>query len=156
MIRKLIEKMMGRGLIFCANIAEGAHGDGCVTRKVDAVQALRFVLVKVGSDSDHVAVTTAATERPLGVCDDEAAAIEDNINVQLLGNKQGTVLVRAHGVIAADAELVAAAAGRVDALNTGANGTYYIVGRALNASTAQDDLIEMAHCHPTQRVISGN
>lgn len=157
MIRRLINKLMtGRNLIFCANIAEGTHGDGCITKKTDAAQALRHVLVKVGSDIDHVAVTTAATERPLGICDDEATAAEEIINVQMLGQKQGTMLVAAHGAIDAEAELVAAAAGRVDALDTGTNGTYYIVGRALNATTAQDQLIEMAHCFPTQRVISGN
>lgn len=147
MIRKLLDKLMARHLIFCANIAEGTHGDGCITKKADAAQALRHVLVKIGSDIDHVAVTTACTENPLGVCDDEAEAIEDNVNVQLLGQKPGTILLRAHTAITAGAMLEAAAAGRVVTQSGGA-GAHYIVGRALNAATDQDDLVEVAHCLP--------
>jgi hypothetical protein len=162
MIRK-IKKWLGFGRLprasrgprlRLANIAEATHGDGNITKKVDAVQALRHVLVNIGSDIDHVAVTTAGTEIPLGVCDDEAAAIEDNINVQLLGQKEGTILMVAHAAITAGDMLVAAAAGRVQTLTGLGAATYYIVGRALNAATTQDDLVEVAHCVPVQRVVT--
>jgi hypothetical protein len=143
-----------RRLMILSNNAEGVHGDGCVTKQADAVQALRHVLVNIGSDNDHVAVTTAETEIPLGVCDDEAAAIDDYVNVQLLGQKQGTILMRAHAAIDAGDFLVAAAAGRVQTIDGLSSTTVYIVGRALNAATAQDDDVEVAHCLPVQRVIS--
>lgn len=143
-----------RRLVCCSNIAEGTHGDGNVTKKADAAQALRHALVKIGSDIDHVAVTTANTEIPLGVCDDEATEAEDNINVQLLGQKPGTILMRAHDAITAGDLLVPAAAGRVQTIDGLSSVTTYIVGRALNAATTQDDLVEVAHCLPVQRVIA--
>ena len=159
MIRYLIHKLKvsvyAKRYTLLSNIAEGVHGDGCITKKVDAVQALRNVLVKIGSDIDHVAVTTAATEIPLGVCDDEAAAIEDNINVQILGNKQGTILVRAHAAIGIGAFVVPAAAGRAQTIVGLTGVTTYIIGIALNAASNQDDLVEIAHCVPVQRVIAG-
>lgn len=154
LIHKLVMAATCRRLVCISNIGEGVHGDGSITKKVDAVQALRHALVKFGTDADHVAVTTANTEIPLGVCDDEAAAIEDNINVQLLGSKPGTILVRAHAAIAAGAYVVPAAAGRVQTMTGLTTVTTYIIGIALNAATNQDDLVEIAHCVPVQRVIA--
>lgn len=152
MARNLVR---GSNLVVCCNIAEGVHGDGCVSKLTDAAIALRNVLVKIGSDISHVAVTTAATEIPLGVANDEASAAEENVNVQLLGAKQGTILMVASAPITAGDLLQAAAAGKVATLGTGGAGTYYIVGRALNAAAADGDLVEVAHCVPVQRVVSG-
>jgi hypothetical protein len=120
----------------------------------DAAQALRHALVKIGSDATHVAVTTANTETPIGVCDDEADAAEDNINVQLLGQKPGTIIMKAHAAITAGDEVVPAAAGRVQTITGLSSVTVYIVGKALNAATAQDDDVEVMHCVPIQRVIA--
>jgi hypothetical protein len=143
-----IGRMFARKRLLLANIAEATHGDGNITKKVDAAQATRHVLVKIGSDIDHVAVTTACTENPLGVTDDEAAAAEDNINVQLLGQKKGTILIV--GTATAGDLLEAAASGKAVTL-TGGAGAHYIIGRALN--TATDDLIEVAHCLPVLRTV---
>jgi hypothetical protein len=147
-VKKLIRKLLGRDLIALANIAEGTHGDGNITKKADAAMATRNVLVKIGSDIDHVAVTTACTEIPLGVCNDEAAAAEDNVNIQLLGQKPGTILIV--GTATAGDLLEAAANGKAVTL-TGGAGAHYIIGRALN--TATDDLIEVAHCLPVLRTV---
>jgi hypothetical protein len=147
--------MSGGNLVVCCNIAEGVHGDGCITKLTDAALATRNVLVKIGSDISHVAVTTAGTEIPMGVVNDEASAAEEYVNVQLLGQKQGTVLMVASGVITAGDLVQAAANGKIATLGTGGNGTYYIVGRALNAATTDGDLVEVAHCLPVQRVVSG-
>jgi len=157
-MRKMMEwlrRMSGGNLVVCCNIAEGVHGDGCITKLTDAALATRNVLVKIGSDISHVAVTTAGTEIPMGVVNDEASAAEEYVNVQLLGQKQGTVLMVASGVITAGDLVQAAANGKIATLGTGGNGTYYIVGRALNAATTDGDLVEVAHCLPVQRVVSG-
>lgn len=156
-MRKMMEwlrRMSGGNLVVCCNIAEGVHGDGCITKLTDAALATRNVLVKIGSDISHVAVTTAGTEIPLGVVNDEASAAEENVNVQLLGQKQGTVLMVASAAITAGDLVVAAANGKIATLSASA-GTYYIVGRALNAATTDGDLVEVAHCLPVQRVVSG-
>ena len=153
MLRKLIARLFGRRLVLLANIAEGAHADGCKTYLTDAAQSLRHALVMFGT-ADHVAVTTADTDIPLGVCNDEADAAEDVINVQLLGQKEGTILVVAQAAIGVGAYLVPAAAGRVQTIVGLSGVTTYIVGRALNAASSQGDLVEMAHCGPVQRVIA--
>jgi hypothetical protein len=145
-MKRLFDKLFRRRRISLANIAEGVHADGCITKLADAAQATRHVLVNIGSDIDHVAVTTASTEIPLGVCDDEADAAEDNVNVKLLGQCEGTVLIV--GTATAGDLLEPAADGKCATL-TGGAGDHYIIGRALN--TATDDLIEVAHCLPTQR-----
>lgn len=140
-------------IVRLANIAEGAHSDGCITKLADAAQATTGKLVMFGT-TDHVAVTTANTDIPLGVCDDEADAAEDNVNVQLLGQKKGTILVRAHAAIGIGAFVVPAAAGRVQTIVGLSSVTTYILGIALNAASSQDDLVEIAHCVPVQRVIA--
>jgi hypothetical protein len=153
MFKKLMQWFKAPELIGCANdVAVGVHGDGCITKLADAAQAVRHALVKIGSDIGHVAVTTAASEIPLGVCDDECAAAEDEINVQLLGQKPGTILMVASAAITAGDMVVAAAAGKIATLGTG-GGTYYIVGRALTTVTTDGDLVEVAHCVPVQRVV---
>ncbi len=158
MIRFLIHKIRvavaGRRLVLLGNIGEGVHGDGCITKKADATQALRYVLVKVGSDADHVAVTTANTENPLGVCNDEAADAEDNVNVQLLGATPGTMLVRAHAALDAGDLLVPAAAGRAQTIDGLSSVSVFIIGKAMNAATDQDDLVEFVPCLPELRVIA--
>lgn len=145
----------GSPRLYLSNTAgvAGTHGDGCVTRRSDAAQPLRNALVKIGSDADHVAVTTAGTENPLGVCNDEATAAEQYVNICLLGQKPGTVIMSAHAAIAAGDMLVAAADGRVQTLPA-TSGTYYVVGRALNAAAAQDDDVEVAHTLPYPVVVS--
>ena len=142
------------GLLWLSNIAEGTHGDGNIDKLADAAISLRHVLVKIGSDVDHVAVTTANTEIPLGVANDEPAAAEDHVNVQLFSAKQGTLLVRAHAAITAGDFIVPAAAGRAQTLTGLSSVTTYIVGIAINTVTTQDDLVEFIPCVPTQRVIA--
>ncbi len=147
-----VSNLKSRPLVICANIAEGTHGDGCISKKADAVIATRNLLVKQGSDVDHIAVTTAASEIAMGVVDDEAAAIEDNVNVQLLGNKQGTILMVSDGTISANDLVTPTTGGKVAKLGT-AGGSYYIIGRAMNTASGSGDLVEVQHCVPVLRVV---
>lgn len=135
---------------FC-NIAEGTYPDGCMSRLADVALTRRHLLVKIGTDINHVAINTAS-DIPLGVVDDEAEAAEDPVNVQLLGQKPGTVLVVAGAAITAGAFVVGTAAGKVITL-PGTTGSYYIIGRALEAAGADLDVINIAHCFPILRVV---
>jgi hypothetical protein len=135
-----------------ANIAEGTYPTGCITKLVDAALTRRHLLVKIGTDINHVAINTAS-DIPLGVADDEAAAAEDDVNVQLLGQKEGTILMVAGAAITAGALLVGTASGKVITL-PGSTGTYYIIGRALDAAGADGDVINVAHSFPIQRVVA--
>lgn len=143
----------GRGQTYAlANLNEGEHEAGLITRRADAAISTRFLLVKVGTDANHVAIAGTA-DIPLGIAQDEAAAAEDRIAVQLLGSAGSTKRVVASAAIAVDAMLVAAANGKVRTLPVAA-GTYYIVGRALEAAGADGDVIEMDPCFPIQRVVT--
>ena len=116
------------GRVRLANIAEGTH-DGNITKAVDAAITERFLLAKVGSASDRVAVAGAA-DTPIGVITDEAAAVGDLVNVALFGSARSTLRMVASAAIAQGALLEPAASGRVQTL-TGTVGTHHVVGRAL-------------------------
>lgn len=128
-----------------ANIAEGVHGTGNITKAADAAITERYLLGKIGSASDRVAVCGAA-DTPIGVITDEAAAAGDTVNVALLGSVAGTVRMVASAAIAQGALLEPAASGRVQTLGAGA-GTHHVVGRALDAAAAAGDVIEVDPCY---------
>lgn len=138
-----------RNSILAANVAEGTH-KGAVTRLADAVISTKNLVVKIGSDEDHIAAA-GVSDIPLGVCTDEADAIGDEVNVNLLGSAQETQLGVASGAIAAGDMIVPGAGGTVRTLPA-SSGTYYIIGRALKAA-ADGGNVEFDPCLPVQRVI---
>jgi hypothetical protein len=131
-----------RRRIYLANVGEGRHANGVINRKADAAITERYRIVKVGSDANHIAITTAITDIPLGVCLDEPAAAETNCAVQLLNASGGTVLMRAAAAIANNDLLEATANGRVQTL-TVTTGTHYCVGRALASAANAGDPVEV-------------
>ncbi len=135
-----------RPLVTCTNIAEGVH-DCATSRQADAVIATRYLLAKVGSDATHTAITALASDFPTGIIADEAAAIGDWVELQLLGATDTTRRMVASGVIAAGVKVFTDASGKVQALPT-AIGTYWNVGVSLTAAAADGDVIEVDPCEP--------
>lgn len=150
--RAALNNARGSGELHFANIGEGTHVES-ITKKADAAITLRYAVVKIGSDIDHIAVTTANTEIPLGVCTDEADAAEDLVAVELFGAQPKTLRMVASAAITAGAFVVCTASGKIATLPA-TTGTYYIIGRALQAAGADLDVIEVATCLPTQRVVA--
>lgn len=134
-----------------ANLGTSQHA-GNISKKADAALATRYLLVKIGSDADHVAVAGAA-DIPLGVCTDEPPAAEDWCNVALFGSIGTTLPMVASAAIAAGDFVVSAANGKIRALPAAA-ATYYIIGRALEAASGDGVLIEVDPIPPTQRVVT--
>jgi hypothetical protein len=128
-------------LVGMANIAEGTRQGG-ITKFTDAAHTLRFLLVKFGSDANHVAIAGAA-DTPWGVCTDEAAAAEEEVNAQPLACCQGTIkLVNdATGALAVGDLVVPAASGKTKKIAAGA-GNYYVVGMVVQAATSDGDVYE--------------
>jgi len=146
-----IQRALGTPPLPIANIGEGTH-DGTITKLATAAVTVRYGLVKVGADADHFAVAGTA-DIPWGVCVDEPTAAEMPAAIDILGCRDRTVLMVASAAIAAGAYVVAASSnGKIRTL-PGTTGTYYIVGMALNAASADGDLVEVAHCIPVQRVV---
>ena len=115
---------------------------GGVTLPVGAAAITAHSVVKL--DSSALVVATASSEADQDILIDEAdAAIGSSQQVARSGD---TVLVRAHdGDIAEGEWLVAAAAGRVDTVAALTGGTQYVLGKARQASSAQDQLISMTY-----------
>jgi hypothetical protein len=126
--------------VYLANIAEGTH-EGGITKLSDAAITERWVLGKVGSASDRVAICGAA-DIPIGVITDEASAAGEAVCVSPLGASRGTVRMVASVAVVQGALLEPAASGRVQTLGAGA-GTHHVVGRALDAASAAGDVIEV-------------
>jgi hypothetical protein len=140
-----------RGALRAANIAEGTHA-GMITKLTDAAITTRHLLVKVGSDSDHIAVC-GASDRPRGLCDDEAGAAEEPVNVNLLGCGNTTQKMVASDAIADDVDVFTAADGKIQN-EPSAAGTYYKVGRSMGAASTDGDEIEVEPCHPIAYVVA--
>lgn len=102
-----------------------------------AVSAKRLVQLSSGKAIHN---TATATNDPIGVSD-YAGASGDNIAVRLL-SEAGTIEMTAGGAITSGADVYAAAAGKVQALPAAA-ATYRKVGIAMEAATADGDIIEV-------------
>lgn len=84
--------------------------------------------------------TATATDDPIGVSQYGVADTE-NVAVRLI-NDGGSFEVTAAGAFALDAEVFAAADGKVQALPVDA-GTYRKIGKALEAATADGEIVEI-------------
>lgn len=129
---------LGQAQAITANIGEGRHDRGIVTRTLDAT-ATRYVVAKYGTDATHVGLA-GASDVPLGVILDEGAS-GDVVQVALF-SAGGTQLIQASAAISAGASVSVTTGGKLITLPT-ATGTYYQVGRALNAASNSGDLVEV-------------
>jgi len=147
-----VNALRAKPALFLAN-ASGSETTNKDSRsfKTDAAITTRHLLYKPGSDSEHILVNTAAV-CPLGTVPDEADAAEIDIEVRLLGIYDGTLIMVASGVIAADVDVYTDAAGKVQAEPTGA-GTFWRVGKSLTAAAADGDRIEVQHHKPIKVVV---
>jgi hypothetical protein len=103
------------------------------TYKAEAAMATAFVAVKLGTATDEVNLAGNG-EAAIGVIQNTAAAAGDQVSVAMLG----TTWVVANAAIAKGASVNSAAStGMVDE----AGDKEYALGIALEAATAQDDLI---------------
>ncbi|MEN9840647.1 MAG: hypothetical protein RL376_447 [Verrucomicrobiota bacterium] len=141
----------GAQLSALGNVADG-YQPAKKTYYADAAISTRNLLVKFGSDASHVALA-GVNDIPLGLATDEAAAAEDGIAVSLLGIQECGALAVASAAITEGDLLVPAANGKVRTL-PGTTGSYYIIGRALNAAGVDGDVIEFVPTFPVLRVVA--
>jgi len=141
-----------RRMVTAVNIGEGVWPGGKRTLLCDAAIATRFLLVKFGTDEDHLALA-GANDKPLGICPDSPATAGDPCSVQLLGLAEDSQLCICSENIAITDELYTAAGGKVQNLPAGA-GTYYKVGRPLRANADGDGgKIPFEPCFPVAVVV---
>lgn len=122
-----------------ANQGDGALGaeTGRFTLFAEATIATRYLLVKKGS-GDNEFTTNGATDRPIGVCEDEPAA-GDPASIHGFGLGGGSMTVVASKAIAVGDECFTAAGGKVSDAAAG-----YSVGFALTAAAADGERLQIA------------
>lgn len=109
------------------------------SRTFQAAAAITLgVLVKV--DSSGYAAIAGLGEQPIGVAETAAAAAGDKISIRLL-HGGGTFRAKASGAFAVGALVYGRASGLVDDISTT---SAVLVGVALEAATAANDLVEVA------------
>lgn len=120
--------------IMLANAVDGVHPNGIITYTAAAAIAKGQVLKH---SSGKVTPCTAATDAAIGVALDgaEAGAL---VPVAILGAYTGTVEVKAAGAIAQGEQIAAN-------MTATAATTDVIIGRALTAASAANEIIEVAH-----------
>jgi hypothetical protein len=151
-IERVLGFMPGRRLrcgVQFANIAEGTHDTGVKPFLPDAATTSRYLLYKIGSDGDHVAVT-AAGDVPLGNSDDQADA-DVPIAINLLGVKPGTLRVVTDGTVANGEHVKCGASGKVTQAAT-TDVSFGIATIGSDQSVADGDVIEIIHCVPHKYV----
>lgn len=121
----------------------GTHANGIIDLAAEVNLTTRYLLVQKGTAANGMILNVAAT-RPWGVCLDEPTS-GNKASVALLGCAPGTLKVRAAKAIAAGAKVYTAAGGKVT--DTHATGAFF-VGRAITASAADGDLVEISHLFP--------
>lgn len=108
--------------------AEGTAGEHELTVQhyTDGALAVRHLLVKQGSDNDHIAVC-GATDIPLGTVADEAAAAEERKHVRLLGKGSTKRMIASEAMATTGVPVFAAAAGKIALSGTVKVGTLHSV-----------------------------
>ena len=127
------------------SLTTGKHSRRVFTKKSDAVHTLHNLVVKTGTDADHIAICGKA-DRPLGICADAPDAVEYPATVEQFSGPD-TVLGVAAAAVAVGDELYTAANGKVANAATSSTGATYKVGRALTAAAA-DEEVEIEGCYP--------
>jgi hypothetical protein len=141
---------------FCTANAETAAGTHrTLSFRADASHPLTHLLVRPGTDAQHVAICGAAN-RPTGSTTDAPVAAEDIINVLPLNAGEHTRRLRCATALAAEIDVYTAANGLVQA-EPGTAGTYWLVGRTVAAAvqeTANNFIVEVAVQAPVRLTVA--
>jgi hypothetical protein len=132
-----------------ANIAQGTHA-GYVTVTAASAFTSKYLLAMADSTAGEVDVC-GASNCPVGVATDDAD-VGDPLALKILGVSPQSVLVTASAAFAAESYLYTAANGQVQTEPATA-GTYYLIGRALNAAIAAGDHVEAETCVPVKLIV---
>lgn len=135
-----------------ANPSVGRVHENSRTLLTDAAVTTRFLLCTDGTDANHAAATSAASDRPIGIFGDEASAAEDPIEVQSLNATNLTRKVVASEAITVGDLIYTAASGKVQD-EPAVAGTYYRIGKAVTEAGADGDVIEVETHAPVKVVV---
>jgi hypothetical protein len=138
----------GRSLCVAANNYDAAveTTDGNLRRTNDAAVSARHLLWKEGATAGTTVALNGAADKPLGTIDNVESLTGQPLTVLRLGLSMTRKMVAA-GAVTVGQDVYTAANGKVQA-EPAVAGAYYLVGRALSASGADNDIIEVETCLP--------
>lgn len=143
-----LQRTAPTGSVMFANIGEGTFETGVRSYLPDAATASRYLIYKIGSDADHVAVA-GLNDVSIGVSNDQAD-VGVPIAIQLFGAKPGLLRVVTDGTIANGNYVKAGANGQA---TLAASGDAGIFGKALfgtDTSANAGDVISIVHDLPSK------
>lgn len=117
--------------------------------------ATKFLVYERGSAAQYCEVA-AGTNPPLGISSDSPFQAGDIVNVRRLGCRPGLELAIPGGAITIDHIIVVAkdGSGKVLDITTQGNGTYWVIGRAVQTVAATDIEVAFAPDTPYQVTVS--
>jgi hypothetical protein len=113
----------------------------------------KYLVYERGSNL-HYAKPTAGTNMPLGISPDAPYQIGDFLDVERFGASDGTQIAYSSGAITIDHLVGTGAAGLVQDVTSAANGTYWVIGRAMKTVSAANQEISFLTCPPYQVTVT--
>lgn len=145
------------GAVALGNELAGMFDHARETLQVDPAISLpvasKYLVYERGS-TIHYAKPTAGTNVPLGTSPDAPYQIGDFLDVERFGSSDGTQLGYSAGAITVDHLVGSAAGGLVQDVTGAANGTYWVIGRALKTVSAANQELSFLPCPPYQVTVS--
>jgi hypothetical protein len=114
----------------------------------------KYLVYERGS-SLYYAKPTGGMNMPLGTSPDAPYQIGDFLDVERFGACAGTQLGYSAGAITIDHLVGSAVGGFVQDVTSAANGTYWVIGRAIKTVTAANQEISFLTCPPYQVTVTG-
>jgi hypothetical protein len=113
----------------------------------------KYLVYERGS-TIHYAKPTAGVNMPLGISPDAPYQVGDFLDVERFGSSPGAQLGYSAGAITVDHLVGSAASGLVQDVTSAANGTYWVIGRALKTVSAANQEISFLTCPPYEVTVA--
>jgi hypothetical protein len=147
-----------KGAVALANELGGMFAHGRETLQIDPSVTFpvssKYLVYERGS-SLYYAKPSAGVNLPLGISPDAPYQIGDFLDVERFGASEGTQLGYSAGAITIDHLVGSAAGGLVQDVTAAANGTYWVIGRALKTVSAANQEISFLSCPPYPVTVTG-
>ncbi len=141
-----------------ANELGGFFDHGRETLQIDPTATLpvasKYLVYERGSTL-YYAKPSAGVNMPLGVSPDAPYQLGDFLDVERFGASEGTQIGLSAGAITIDHLVGSAAGGLVQDVTAAANGTYWVIGRAIKTVAAANQEISFLTVPPYQVTVTG-
>jgi hypothetical protein len=147
-----------KGVVALANELGGMFAHARETLQIDPSVTFpvsgKYLVYERGSTL-YYAKPTGGVNLPLGISPDAPYQIGDFLDVERFGASEGTQLGYSAGAITIDHLVGSAASGLVQDVTAAANGTYWVIGRAIRTVTVANQEISFLTCAPYQVTVTG-